>query len=490
MNKAELKNRDVLVGNNGHARVLVVDEEPVSSLVIRRFLEIEGIPNDFATSVDEAVHLYQRNRYRLVICDWKLRGQSGLELCNQLRADDFNYVYFILCSDQERRGDLKDAFEAGIDDFLPKPLDLESLHQRLKVARRILNIEHSLQTQRLEMEHRGEALNAMNHSLMHASRRFEELFNGLPVACFTIDETGHIHEWNRQCEQDFQIKNEDAFQQPVWDVFSAETRLFWTPNRVAAIFSGESLVDEDWTLELQTGEIRHFVGNAFGLKDLSGNLVGAICANLDISDRKAAEKRIDEQMDTINLYAKELQQQKTQLERANTKLEHLALTDGMTGLLNHRGFQEELERAYERHIRINLPLSMILMDVDHFKQFNDTYGHQGGDSVLQKFGQMLQRTTRKHEPAARYGGEEFAIILEGADPEAAIQAGERFREAIHKRTWPHRQITASFGVATVFGAEFAKEELIKRADLALYESKRSGRDCVTHFSSMADVKVN
>jgi diguanylate cyclase (GGDEF)-like protein len=481
--------KDVLVGHGRHARVLIVEDEPVSALIFKRFFEQEGIRVDLATDGKKALELYRRNRYRLVISDWFLPQISGVELCRQFRDGDHNYVYFILCSTDQSKGSLKEAYDAGIDDFLQKPLCSDALVQRLQVARRILQIENSLQTQRLEMEHKGETLLAMNQSLMHASRRFEELFNGLPVSCFTLDQSGLIHEWNRQSEKDFAIPTHVAFQRTVWDVLGPGSEGFWNPDAISAIFAGESLEDLDWQLRVSEDETRHFVGNIFGLRNLHGELIGAISANLDITERKQAEQRIDEQMVTINLYAKELQRQKTQLERANRRLEQLALTDGMTGLLNHRGFQEELERAYDRHMRLGLPLSLILMDVDHFKQFNDTFGHQGGDAILQRFGQLLQSTTRRHEPAARYGGEEFAVILEGSDAESSVRAASRFQDAIHKRRWPHRQITASFGVATVFNGSIDREELIRRADMALYASKRNGRDRITHYSNSDERKT-
>lgn len=481
--------KDVLVGHGRHARVLIVEDEPVSALILKRFFEEEGIRVDHATDGKKALELYRRNRYRMVVSDWFLPEISGVELCRQFRAENVNYVYFILCSSDQTKGSLKEAYDAGIDDFLQKPLNPEVLVQRLQVARRILQIENSLQTQRLEMEHKGETLLAMNQSLMHASRRFEELFNGLPVACFTLDQSGLIHEWNRQSEEDFRIPTHVAFQRSAWEVLGPGSDAFWSKEMVSEIFTGESMENLDWHLKTPEGDERHFVGNIFALRNLGGELVGAISANLDITERKQAEQRIDEQMITINLYAKELQRQKTQLEKANRRLEQLALTDGMTGLLNHRGFQEELERAYDRHKRLGLPLSLVLMDVDNFKRFNDTFGHQGGDSVLQRFGQMLQSTTRRHEPAARYGGEEFAVILEGADAEHAMQAAERFRDAIRKRKWPYQQITASFGVATVCQGSITREELIRRSDMALYASKRNGRDRVTHYSHSEENKA-
>lgn len=212
--------------------------------------------------------------------------------------------------------------------------------------------------------------------------------------------------------------------------------------------------------------------------------MGAISANLDITERKEAERRIEEQMRQINEIASQLELQKQALEEANTQLAHRADTDGLTGLLNHRRMQGDLEEAFQRARRQKKPLSVILLDVDHFKAFNDTFGHQAGDDVLRLFAQILRTTSREHETVARYGGEEFAVILEHCSAPAAYAAAERFREAIFEANWPHREMTASFGVSTLDAETENPRELLRRADTALYASKESGRNRVTHWNDL------
>lgn len=473
----------MLEGFGGHARVLLVDGDPISALVVKRYFDSQGIKVDHALTGSQALEWHRRNRYKLVIADWLLEELDGIDLCRQLREGNPDYVYFILCSTKSDKTDVREAYEAGIDDFLAKPLEQGHLVQRLKVARRILSTETNLQEQRLQLQHSGETLRAMNQSLMHASRRFEELFSGLPIACFTLDCSGLIHEWNRQAERDFGIATHLAFQRPVWEVLCQATNGFWSEEMVEEVAAGAVLENLDWTLRMEDDEERNFVCNLISLRDPKGNLVGAVCANLDITERKRAEKRIDEQMGTINEYAQKLRNQRKELIQANRSLAQQAITDSMTGLINHRGFQEELGRAFERRERLGTSLSLILMDIDYFKLFNDSYGHQAGDDLLATFGALLKRETRKHEPAARYGGEEFAVILEGAEMESAIQAADRLKKAIHQFQWEQRPVTASFGIATVHEG-IDREELIRRADIALYESKRQGRDRVTHFSNI------
>src|SRR5689334_22805712 len=129
----------------------------------------------------------------------------------------------------------------------------------------------------------------------------------------------------------------------------------------------------------------------------------------------------------------------------------------------------------------------MLMDVDHFKSFNDSFGHQSGDDVLRQFARILKEQSRGTDFPARYGGEEFAMILNGAREANAIETAERFRQAIQAEPWNSRAVTASFGIATLDESIENPRELIERADQALYNAKLTGRNKVVHYSSMSEV---
>ena len=132
-----------------------------------------------------------------------------------------------------------------------------------------------------------------------------------------------------------------------------------------------------------------------------------------------------------------------------------------------------------------------MIDVDHFKDYNDSYGHPAGDHVLKTLGTLLLKTARKSDYAARYGGEEFVILLPENDPNSAVTFGERLRKMIEEHQWPHRDVTVSMGIGTIqFQGEEIWEEkdwasmLVSLADGALYQSKRGGRNRVTHSRSL------
>jgi two-component system, cell cycle response regulator len=165
----------------------------------------------------------------------------------------------------------------------------------------------------------------------------------------------------------------------------------------------------------------------------------------------------------------------------NERLAELAVTDGLTGIKNHRHFRDSLEVAMSLAMRQSIPLSVIMLDIDHFKMINDAHGHAAGDDVLRTVARILEENTREHDEVARYGGEEFATLLPLTDAGAALALAERLRESIATYPWPLRSVTASLGVATFPGAQIpSASTLLEQADLALYHSKKRGRNCVSH----------
>jgi diguanylate cyclase (GGDEF)-like protein len=161
------------------------------------------------------------------------------------------------------------------------------------------------------------------------------------------------------------------------------------------------------------------------------------------------------------------------------QMEHQALTDALTGCFNRRFFEIQLERDLHLATRMRQPVSLILLDIDHFKRVNDTHGHDAGDAALRILANALREEVRGVDTAARYGGEEFAIILPQAGPEGALVVAERLRSRIERTEVPGVGcITASLGVATFPLDASSRELLVTSADRALFLAKRSGRNKV------------
>lgn len=175
-----------------------------------------------------------------------------------------------------------------------------------------------------------------------------------------------------------------------------------------------------------------------------------------------------------------LETKQAALEEANVRLDALATMDGLTGVKNRRAFGEKLTDEIARSVRYKTPLSLLLLDVDKFKQYNDTFGHQAGDGVLQAVARLLREQARTTDFVARYGGEEFTLILPNTDAEGALVMAERLRVAIESAPWQERAVTASFGAATISRETGTETALIGAADRALYNSKENGRNRVTH----------
>lgn len=167
-------------------------------------------------------------------------------------------------------------------------------------------------------------------------------------------------------------------------------------------------------------------------------------------------------------------------------LEQLATTDGLTGLINHRTFQKQLIHEIERAKRTKTELSLMLVDLDHFKKINDNYGHPIGDFVLKEVATFLKNTVRNIDHVARYGGEEFAIILPDTSAEDALMMGQRMGLEIMKKKMEEQgiklEVTFSVGIATYPTHTIVKEQLIDFADTALYTSKKTGRNRATLFT--------
>ncbi len=175
----------------------------------------------------------------------------------------------------------------------------------------------------------------------------------------------------------------------------------------------------------------------------------------------------------------QLKQSHKQLAELNRQLQLMATTDGLTQLPNRRGLQERLSKESARVGPDGETMSVLMIDVDHFKKLNDTHGHLVGDEVLKTIAAILKASVRGSDLAARYGGEEFVIVLPDAGIDEAMAIGERIRQAVAEHRFDHGSVTASIGVACGITSSVKTEALLRAADAALYRSKWSGRNRVT-----------
>ncbi|MEH6534593.1 MAG: sensor domain-containing diguanylate cyclase [Photobacterium frigidiphilum] len=212
------------------------------------------------------------------------------------------------------------------------------------------------------------------------------------------------------------------------------------------------------------------------IREQSGKPIRMLGAHTDITQLKLAEQKIAEQQ--------------AELIRLNNELKALAATDALTSLSNRRFFDEQLTYLVNSALRNKQPLSLIMLDIDKFKECNDMYGHFEGDCILKTVSSILSASARETDIVARIGGEEFAIILPACNKLDSEIACERLYYTIQNHNWSKRKVTISFGVATMSGNENFKANstpwgnIIIDADKALYFSKRNGRDQINHFDDI------
>jgi diguanylate cyclase (GGDEF)-like protein len=290
-------------------------------------------------------------------------------------------------------------------------------------------------------------------TLVDADRQWFKARQGLSVPETPRDQAFCAH---AICEPDTVMVVEDALQ---------DTR-----------FAGNPLVQGD-------PHIRFYAGAP--LVTPEGYAIGTLCV-IDREPRQvtAAQKQALQTLARNLITIMELGLRTRHLEGSNKLLERISLTDALTGVGNRHSFDKRLEEEAERSQRNGHLLSLMLLDIDHFKAFNDSFGHLCGDELLRRFGKMLDETVRVSDCVYRYGGEEFVVLLPDTDTNGALIIASRLREAVLAAEWPCRPITISIGVASTAGTTDAVT-LVEQADKAMYWVKQHGRNAVQHFALLA-----
>lgn len=216
-----------------------------------------------------------------------------------------------------------------------------------------------------------------------------------------------------------------------------------------------------------------------------------LCALNDLTERYKKEAKIMEQQDFLESSNFELEKANRSLGEVNEKLADMVVTDSLTGLRNRRFFFDQMELLINYSLRYNTPFALVMIDVDHFKSFNDNFGHQTGDTVLQTCAWLLTEATRSSDIVARYGGEEFSVILPNTKLDGAIAIAEKIRSKVEAFKWKEGSLTMSLGVSAFDPQKVNPEDkellidrLVKEADDALYASKNAGRNRVTSYEDI------
>ncbi len=268
------------------------------------------------------------------------------------------------------------------------------------------------------------------------------------------------------------------------------TQLYYTPEGrerlMTLLFAEEKIAGFEVEFKRRDGSGLWVSLNARLHRSSQGDVEFVEGTMQDITERRGDEQRMIDYNVVLEFQKVELEKTNSELARVNRQLETLATLDGLTGLKNHRAFQERLREEFDRARRYILPLSLVMVDVDKFKDYNDTYGHPSGDEVLRRVARILESSVRDCDFTARYGGEEFVLILPQTDSDGAFAIAERCRATIEQAVWEERPVTASFGVVSLSLSQndiLRSEDLLAGADNLLYVAKANGRNQVVRSQS-------
>ncbi len=310
-------------------------------------------------------------------------------------------------------------------------------------------------------------------ALAAANSRVKRILESINDSFYSLDKNGNFTYINSSAAANAESTVAELIGQHIWDIHPDE---FWRPLR--DLFDTVMVTGRPDNLE-----IAYPPKNSWLEFRVYPNADGGISVFYqDVTERVMTQRQIEENLAELNEAHIQLEMQQAQLQDANQKLMNLASTDGLTGLKNHKTFQEFLAEKILVADRAGIEVGVALMDVDKFKLFNDGFGHLAGDEVLKKVAATLQKCVRTPHMVARYGGEEFVIVTVGLNEDDLFELAEECRMCIEDQEWKHRDVTASFGIAMWNSDLKEKAELVQRADEALYASKENGRNRVTRWT--------
>ena len=319
--------------------------------------------------------------------------------------------------------------------------------------------------------------------LIESNVRFQMAIEAIPTALLMVDQRGVIQLVNREVERLFGYSRNALMGEAVEMLVPASSHVQHQRDRTSYFKNPDArLMGTGRHVKAVRRDGKMFPAE-IGLNPVQFNDgVYVLCTVIDLTLQTQVENRM------IQL-AKEL-------EAANAKLAHSAVTDRLTDVFNRRAFDEQYDAQIQLMKRMGRPISLLMIDIDHFKRYNDQFGHPAGDEVLRCVADLLKQNARTTDVVARYGGEEFAVILPNTEKEGALQMAERFQVAIHDHPWEKANLTVSVGVSTLLIEQQTSYQqtdlgvtLLSQADQALYHSKENGRDRVTHASDFLDANL-
>jgi two-component system cell cycle response regulator len=448
------------------AQILVVDDVAANIKLLEAKLASEYY--DVITAKDgfEALKQAKENKPDLVLLDVMMPGMDGFEACKKMKEDpEISHIPVVMVTALSEKSDRLKGLEAGADDFLTKPINDMALFARV---RSLVRIKLLLDELRLRDK------TSVQMGIQSQSNAFISDVSGASVMLVDDDEV--------QGKQIVSKLGETYKVEWVKDPEQAVSKVIG--QEFDAIIISTLLNDADG-LRLASQmksqeEIRNVPLLVFVDEDDQRIMFKAL--EMGINDYLTVP--VDKNEMTARLRTQIRRKKYQEALKSNYQQSiSMAVTDALTGLYNRHYLNTHLENMVRQALKNGKNLALMIMDMDHFKAVNDTYGHDVGDMVLKQLSQIIINTSRSTDLAARFGGEEFVVLMPETDPQAAQGAANRMREIVESNSFAISNgetltKTVSIGVASLHPDGDSAESLLKRADEALYSAKHSGRNQV------------
>jgi len=450
------------------ARVLVVDDVPANLKLIEARLSAEYFDVSTAANGMQALTLCERAQCDIVLLDVMMPGMDGFEVCRRLKSNPAtHHIPVIMVTALDQPADRVRGLEAGADDFLTKPVSDVALIARVRSLSRLKLMTDELRMRAITSREIG-LQNTEAAAIAETGRggrilivddraSSHERLAGMLTAEHAVDvETNPTEALFHAAEGNYDLlcvslslSNFDALR------LCSQVRSLERTRNLPILAIAEA---DDQTRMMRSLEV--------GVNDF---LIRPV-------DRNELLARVRTQV-RRRRYTDQLR------ENVQQSIE-MAITDGLTGLYNRRYMESHLASLVDQAATRGQPLTVLVMDIDHFKAVNDTHGHDAGDDVLREFAARIRKSIRGIDLACRFGGEEFVLIMPDTDMAVATIVAERLRRRIATEPFPIHggtsaiDVTISVGIATHDTADDTAATMLKRADQALYRAKRSGRNRV------------
>jgi two-component system cell cycle response regulator len=449
------------------ARVLVVDDVIANVKLLEARLHAEYFEVLTATNGPEALEICARGQCDIVLLDVMMPGMDGFEVCRRIKADPRTaYVPVVMITALDQPGDRVAGLEAGADDFLTKPVSDVALITRVKSLVRLKTLTGEL--------------------MMRAATTTEIGLDAAMDTSTLAGEGGRI----------LLVEDRTATVERVWSALSSRHALFHEEDPQEALFRA---ADGDFDLAIVSLSLEKVDGLRLcsQLRSLDRTRLLPILVIVGPDDNARLLRGLDlgindylvRPIDKNELVARVRTQirRKRFADRLRDNMQmtfEMAITDALTGLHNRRYLERHLATLVTQAVGRKKPLSLLVLDIDHFKSINDGFGHSAGDEVLREFSSRVRKAVRGIDLACRLGGEEFVIAMPDTDGALALLVGERLRQKIAGEPFViqdgnrHITVTVSIGVNSLISPDDTPKSMLKRADDALYRAKRDGRNRV------------